>query len=173
MKTKDLRLTNKNPGRLRLFRNEGRAFREVTEEVLESGTLAQLAVLDACFFDFDNNGFLDLMLIGKSEDHEGAWLYLLRNEGQGQFSDVSAILPSELREAQTLVIGDMDNDDDLDLIVGTPAGRIRLLRNDGGNLNRLAETAKQAMFVLSLTELDTASGEKGHRGQIEFYEKEH
>jgi len=88
LKTKDLHLTNKNPGRLRLFRNEGRAFRKVTEEVVLHFAL-------------------------------------------GVTQEVSA---------------DYDNDDDLDLIVGRPAGRIRLLRNDGGNLNRLAETAKQAMF---------------------------
>lgn len=122
-------------GRSTLLTNRQDGTFQSAELKLSSGALQGLEVTEAHFFDFDNNGFLDLVLIGKRDDHQPALLYLLRNEGKGRFSDVSSILPSEHREAQTLLTADIDNDGDLDLIVGTPEGRIRLLRNDGGNLN--------------------------------------
>lgn len=86
---------------------------------------------DVRFLDFDNDGSLDLAASVPNG------VALLRNDGFGVFQDFSAILPANLEdfsEVSSLHVLDYNEDGDLDLLAGSPAG-LRLLRNDGGHLN--------------------------------------
>ncbi len=81
--------------------------------------------VDAHFFDFDNDGWLDLA----SVDTGG--LHLFRNGG-GAFLEASGVLPSGLQGVRQGAPLDADGDGDLDLLV-LDGQKLRLLRNDGGN----------------------------------------
>ncbi|MFN2601393.1 MAG: FG-GAP-like repeat-containing protein [Gemmatimonadaceae bacterium] len=88
------------------------------------------AATTAAFVDYDNDGWLDLVVGGKS-------LFLFRNDGSGKFLDKSTLIPSDVRAAgaKSLALADVDNDGDEDLLVMDHAGAPHLLRNDLGNSN--------------------------------------
>ena len=100
---------------------------------------------DAHFLDYDNDGFLDLWILGK----RGMWrshgnnrdVLLFRNDGTGRFRDVSDILPSSLSGGVHGAVGDYDNDGDLDLFLVDGNGQVVALRNDGGEPEQLAAGA--------------------------------
>jgi hypothetical protein len=92
--------------------------------------LAGVAGLDAAFFDFDNDGRLDLVVIGKpgaaaleaslrqpsgrppSRGPQGRGVFLFRNDSTKGFEDVSAILPDSLRAGRAVAVADFDQDGD-------------------------------------------------------------
>src|SRR6266513_3945021 len=101
--------------------------------------LAGVAGLDAAFFDFDNDGRLDLIVVGKG----GARLF--RNDATTGFEDYSSILPESLRAGRAVAVADIDQDGDLDLIIVGWDGRPRVLRNDGGNVNQYVDVRLVAL----------------------------
>ena len=110
-------------------------------------------VHDAAFIDFDNDGWLDVLLVGESGD-EGV-IRLFRNAAAGQFDDVSDLLP-DVPPLRRIATGDFGDDGDLDIFVSTADGAARLLRNDGGNANRYLK--------MQLVGLSTGSGKNNHFG---------
>lgn len=100
------------------------------------------------FFDFDNDGDLDLVVangrvirgpvllpdaVGTFWDAYAEPNLLYRNEGQGVFTDVSdhaSDFTGMMENSRGLVFGDIDNDGDIDLLVTNGGGRARLYRND-------------------------------------------
>ena len=104
---------------------------------------------DAHFLDYDNDGFLDLWILGK----RGMWrshgnnrdVLLFRNDGTGRFRDVSDILPSSLSGGVHGAVGDYDNDGDLDLFLVDGNGQVIALRNDGGNRNSWLQVRLEAV----------------------------
>ena len=105
--------------------------------------------LDAAFFDFDNDGRLDLVVVGKPATPNGAGrgrgVLLFRNDAARGFEDFSSILPDSLRAGRAVAVADIDQDGDLDLIVVGWDGRPRLLRNDGGNVNQYVDVRLVAL----------------------------
>src|SRR2546428_1332534 len=101
--------------------------------------LSGVAGLDAAFFDFDNDGRLDLVVVGKGG------VRLFRNDATRGFEDYSSILPDGLRAGRAVAVADIDQDGDLDLIVAGWDGRRRVLRNDGGNVNQYADVRLVAL----------------------------
>src|SRR5437588_3072979 len=101
--------------------------------------LSGVAGLDAAFFDFDNDGRLDLVVVGKGG------VRLFRNDATRGFEDYSSILPESLRAGRAVAVADIDQDGDLDLIVVGWDGRPRVLRNDGGNVNQYVDVRLVAL----------------------------
>ena len=89
-------------------------------------TLRGAAATDAQFVDYDNDGWLDLVVAGPGG------VRMLHNDGGGKFTDRSTLVPPSAKPAASLQADDIDGDGDLDLLVGDGSG-LRLLRNDGGN----------------------------------------
>ncbi|MEO2092467.1 MAG: FG-GAP-like repeat-containing protein [bacterium] len=125
-------------GGLRYFRNQrDGSFSDQTEAAGLEGIVGGLNCLQA---DYDNDGWLDVLVL------RGAWLgvagrhpnSLLRNNGDGSFTDVSfrAGLAETAYPTQTAAWADYDLDGDLDLYIGnesTPqlASPSQLFRNEG------------------------------------------
>ncbi|MFQ5524678.1 MAG: CRTAC1 family protein [Thermoanaerobaculia bacterium] len=84
--------------------------------------------------DYDNDGDLDLFVVNGDLHHVVGWEdMLLRNDGGARFRDASLEggFYFEGREVgRSSIVGDYDNDGDLDLFVTAVNGRHFLLRND-------------------------------------------
>ena len=77
--------------------------------------------------DYDNDGFLDALLLSA----EGPSL-LLRNDGTGKLTAASVGALPPAKEAESV---DVDGDGDLDLVFLSPKGTAALYANEGGNAN--------------------------------------
>jgi hypothetical protein len=110
-------------------------FREVTSQ---AGILGEVGGLNMNHADFDNDGFLDLLVLrGGWMESQGCFpLSLLRNNGDRTFTDVT-VQAGLLRFAPTQTAAWLDYDGDgwLDLFVGNESSKnsypCHLFRNDG------------------------------------------
>jgi Flp pilus assembly protein TadD len=94
--------------------------------------------LSATFMDYDNDGWLDLLVARQpGTSRSSPNVFLFRNEGTGKFVDRSNALPASVRAAGALsiAVSDVDEDGDEDLFLIDGNGAPRLLRNDFGNSN--------------------------------------
>ncbi len=110
------------------------------------------------FFDFDNDGFLDLIISGEPAAGSSVKnkVILLHNNGKGVFSDASSLLPQNLPSARQIEVADYNEDGDLDIFMAGDDGRVYLLRNDGGNANHYLK--------VQLVGLRTGSGKNNYFG---------
>jgi Flp pilus assembly protein TadD len=92
----------------------------------------------ARFFDYDNDGWLDLVVAGKTgANAKSSGVFLLRNDRSGKFIDRSTVIPQPVRAAgaTAAAVSDVDEDGDQDLWLIDGSGAPRFLRNDLGNSN--------------------------------------
>ena len=104
----------------------------------------------AAWFDYDNDGWLDLLMVSGAvtsiEDLMKAndpfplrqRKQLLRNLGSGGFEDVTARAGAVFQQASVArgaAFGDLDNDGDTDVVVGSNNGPVQMLINEIGNRN--------------------------------------
>ena len=138
----DVALTHWSQPGLSIWKNlGGSAFERVTVPELQWSRGWGLAAIDA-----DNDGWIDLAAAG--ERSGGGGLVLLRNMGDGRFSDVTKTVgldTLQLVRPRGLVAADTDADGDADLLVTQNGGAPVMLRNDGGNRRRSIRLALQGL----------------------------
>jgi len=145
----DIFVTNLDRQTHSLYRNLGKGlFANVTFESGVGEATLPFVGFGAVFFDFDNDTDLDLAiangdvidnvsLFRDSTSYEQRNL-LLQNDGTGKFRDVGPASGPGFalkKPSRSLSAGDIDNDGDLDLLIGNVGQAPDLLRNDGGNHN--------------------------------------
>jgi hypothetical protein len=117
-----------------LLRNRGDGtFEDVT---VAAGLAVPIACHSGAWADYDNDGFVDLYMVGeyrrdRPDPQNLGRLY--HNNGDGTFTDVAreAGVQNE-RWGKGAAWGDFDNDGDPDLYVSNNLDRNRLYRNEGG-----------------------------------------
>jgi len=125
-----------------LYLNKGNGlFDDITEKSGIAAAMAGKGGWGAAFFDYDNDGDLDLITAnGTAEELVLQYPLLMENDGAGNFSDVGkkhGSYFSKKRSGRGLVVWDYDNDGDLDVSISHVdlKASASLLRNDGGNAN--------------------------------------
>ncbi len=153
----DLFITSVNGDGQKLYRNLGNGTFEPEKNMKEMFSAIQnVKGYDARFFDFDNDGFLDLIIAGESETNGGRGLFLYHNDGKGNFTDVSNLLPEEPKSGRQIAVFDYNDDGDLDVVIAGLNGGVFLLRNDGGNINHYVK--------MKLVGLRAGSAKNNHFG---------
>ncbi len=97
----------------------------------ERVTIAMAGVIGVSLFDYDNDGWLDLL----TYDESGV-VKTLRNTGSRDWKagEAEAIWSGPV--VREVVTGDFDNDGDTDVLVVSGEDGLHFLRNNGGNANR-------------------------------------
>ncbi len=118
----------------------------------------------ACFFDYDNDGRPDLLLVSATPEGSGR---LLHNLGSGRFEDITEAARLKLAGSGLgCAAGDFDNDGHTDLAVCLADG-VRLVRNQGdGTFADVTEKSgmRREKGCVSLTFADY-----DHDGDLDLY----
>jgi hypothetical protein len=151
---------------MRMFKRlEGGGF---SEQSVSAGLADQLGGLNAMQTDYNNDGHLDLLVL------RGGWdiaqrKSLLRNNGDGTFTDVTAAsgLARPSTATQTAAWADYDRDGFVDLFVGNEDGPAQLFRNrrDG----TFQDVASRAHVDRRALTKGVAAGDYDNDGWPDFY----
>jgi hypothetical protein len=143
----DIIVTNLDRQTHSLYRNLGKGlFADITFESGVGEATLPFVGFGALFFDYDNDTDLDLAIVNgdvidnislfrDSTSYEQRNL-LLENDGKGKFRDAGPASGPGFalkKPSRSLSAADIDNDGDLDLLIGNVGQTPDLLRNDGGN----------------------------------------
>jgi hypothetical protein len=128
----------------------GGAFEDRTREAGLGLPGSRLTGFGTLFFDYDNDGWLDLLVVNGSVRHLQELLrkgdpyplgqpnQLFHNNGAGKFLEVSEQAGASFRQlavGRGAAFGDVDNDGDMDVLVANNNGPARLFVNRIGNRN--------------------------------------
>ena len=164
---------------LALYHNEGSGLfvDEAPRSAVGRASLLSLT-FGAFFFDFDLDGFLDILsanghLEEEIENVQPKVKYkqpplLFRNLGKGSFAPVTDKVGSAFGRpivARGAAYGDYDRDGDLDVLFTTNHGPAYLYRNDGGNKNnwlhvRAVGTRSNRSGLGAVVRVTSASGKQ-------------
>ena len=166
-----------------LYHNDGQGL--FTNDALSAGiALPSLQPLTFAtfFFDYNLDGLPDIFALNghvaddiSSVDPSLSYAeppLLFRNIGHGKFVNVSNDVGPDFRKPQVgrgAAYADIDHDGDLDLVLTTSNGPVRLLRNDGGNQNdmlrvKLIGTRSNRDGIGAMVLLTTSTGQ--HMSQM-------
>ncbi|RIK63673.1 hypothetical protein DCC62_26420 [candidate division KSB1 bacterium] len=126
-----------------LFKNNGNgSFDDVS--VTSKIAVISARVFSATWFDFDNDGFLDLFLGTVQEPSN----YFLKNQGNGTFSNLTTNVGVNglFSDTRGIAAGDYDLDGDMDIVIpNTGPTRNYFFRNNGSNFTEIAKGLGVAM----------------------------
>ena len=143
----DLVMTELTGQGFNLYVNDGKArFRDIGAASGLGPASNQYTGWGTGWLDYDNDGWLDTFSVNGTiitlEGHEKVPFpydqrrLLFRNLGNGRFEDVSSKAGASFTISESgrgAAFGDVDNDGDVDILVGNDAGPARLLLNNVGN----------------------------------------
>ncbi|MEP7107324.1 MAG: FG-GAP-like repeat-containing protein [Ferruginibacter sp.] len=136
----DLLITSVDGENTELLRNVGNGSFELEKDTKKMfSAIHFLKAFDSKFFDFDNDGLLDIIIVGEPGQKAGRGVFLYHNAGNGIFVELSNLLPNEPMSGRQIVVFDYNDDGDLDLVIAGVNGGVFLLRNDGGNNNHYVD----------------------------------
>jgi len=141
-------VTVDSAGAVALWRNRGGgSFERDARSSAAFGALRGLGGAVASSIDYDNDGWLDLLVAGRPANSSAAAIFLFRNDGTGRFIDRSTAIPAAVRQAgaSSLAVTDVDGDGDEDVLIADGAGAPRLLRNEMGNSNLAVNVELKAL----------------------------
>ena len=146
----DLFVASANGGEPTLWLNNGNGtFSRDRRSRSALQALRSTAGMTATFVDYNNDGWLDLVVAGTSvtKADGAAKLFLFRNDGTGRFVDRSTLIPAPVRAvgASAVAVTDVDDDGDEDLLLIDGTAAPRLLRNDFGNTNLAVNVELKAL----------------------------
>jgi hypothetical protein len=137
----------------RVYLNDGKANFTKLEHAFDNIYMNASCVAP---YDFNGDGFIDLFLGGRSVPWEYGKIpqsYLLQNDGQGHFKDVTAAYSKDLSLAG-FVTGaswvDMNKDGKKDLLVSTEWGGIDVFINASKKLRKQSITDKKGWWNFAL-----------------------
>jgi predicted nucleotidyltransferase len=128
---------------LKLFPNNGSGVFSEADSI----TLTAINPSASSWGDFDNDGFSDLIIIGKSKNNNSS-TFLYRNVGNGVFTELSDVELIGIHQG-TVCFGDFDNDKDLDIIISG--------RTDDGQLETKIYTNNSKNNTIPSTPTDLTS----------------
>jgi hypothetical protein len=147
----DIVVTNLTGEGVSLFVNDGTgSFEDRAKQAGLFGPSLPYTGFGTAWFDFDNDGWLDIMtangavrtLEALARERDPFPLHqpnqLFRNLGTGRFEDVTHMAGHALQVSAVnrgAAFGDIDNDGDTDVLVGHDNGKPQLLINGVGNSN--------------------------------------
>lgn len=121
------------------------------QDIADSEGLGQIALSvigwGAGFFDYDNDGFLDVLAVNGStfqKEQDPSQLAPMKNflfwnkgpdEGYFELGEVAGAAFKEAHVGRGATFGDYDNDGDVDVFIVNHSEAPTLLRNEGGNKN--------------------------------------
>jgi tetratricopeptide (TPR) repeat protein len=123
-------------------------------------------------FDYDNDGWVDLVAVGETKDGKGE-VRLFRNLGPDGFKDVTTDVGLDkihLESPRAIVTGDYDNDGTTDLLITQNHGPAVLLRNEGATQNHWLKLSLKGLNDNKSaigTKVEVFSG--GNRQKFEIY----
>jgi enediyne biosynthesis protein E4 len=124
----------------------GLKFPSIYGAVEQSTYILETTGCGVAFFDYDNDGWLDLLVVNghvypQMDSARAGSSYaqrklMYRNNGNGTFTELAGKLGPALLEKRVsrgAAFGDLDNDGDIDIVINDLDGPPMVLRNDGGN----------------------------------------
>ncbi len=110
----DLDLVEITANSIRLFRNDGGKFTDITTAAADLSKSLTTKISGAVAGDFDNDGFADLLVFGSGQPT------LFRNDGKGVFHNVTAKTKFPVNNINSIsgAFVDADHDGDLDIFLG-------------------------------------------------------
>ena len=158
------------------LRESAAAFVDVTAAAI--GTLNAADTPAATFFDYDDDGDLDLFLAHwgaerqAGEETETVW----RNDGNGDYASDSEdagvapyLAPGGIDQSLALAFADLDSDGDGDLLVAADAGASRVLRNEGGVFSDATSEAGVDQWLAAERAAASALADFDNDGDVDWF----
>jgi hypothetical protein len=138
----------------RVFVNDGKGnFSKLTNAFDKNIMLTASCVVA---HDFTGDGFIDLFFGGRAVPWEYGTIpqsYILKNDGQGKFTDITEQLNNELSKigfVKHAVLSDLNKDGKPDLVLSLEWGGIVAFTNENGKLQKKIITDKKGWWNFSL-----------------------